>query len=76
MNRLDQQEAPIITAVASKLLSRSLLCRWFDVNFTLDEEPISFDEVGELLDVLQKKLIDPASDIAPEGYEPFIEIGS
>lgn len=41
-----------------------------DVTFPLDEEHVSKAEIGELLDILQERLTDPAADEIPDGIAP------
>ncbi|MEM7802441.1 MAG: hypothetical protein AAF633_24825 [Chloroflexota bacterium] len=45
-----------------------------DFAFPLDEEPISYEEFGELLTILQDRIIDPNADMIPVGVEAPIPL--
>ena len=38
-----------------------------DFRFSLDEQPVSWEEMGELVNLIQKKLVDPNADDLPVG---------
>ena len=46
-----------------------------DIEITENEEPVSFEEIAELLQLIQTKMLDPDADKIPDGLVAPIPLG-
>lgn len=47
-----------------------------NLRFTLDEDPVSWEEIGALINLIQTKMVDPDADKIPEGLMAPVPLGN